>query len=500
MFNKQFLFSKRECPCLEGWNRNDFKDYFLYTHPELNFSREENESLEVFLVGDILDAENTSLTNQEILGDVLAKNDSPSALLEAFGHYCGGFLVFVDDRSSDEQFVFGDTAVTRELFYYQVGPTEIIAGSQPNIIEKVQSLEKYSSQEARSFYESPIFSSKQVYVGDQTEYMGVRRLKPNKVLNIKTGNFDRFFPRKPLESLALDETVEKAAKSIQGFLEAASKRQQLAIPVTAGWESRVLLAASKRIKEQVYYFVVKHPGYTDDHPDIKIPQKLLQRLGLKLNVLEYPQDVQLTNNEREEILQDFSNPRFRIFNYVRHALANNFTGKLVVNGNVSEVARMQWDEIDFPSAWSVAVAQECSNSEYASKIYKDWFEEASPTFVENGYRVSDMLYWEENCANVVAKTNTEFGWKTEVFQPFNSRHLLTTMMSVDKKYRQKQNPEFYAKMVRLLWEDCLTEPVNPGFKKQVIRWMQKLGVYGVYRNGLFKLQMLLSSQKGKIKQ
>ena len=108
-----------------------------------------------------------------------------------------------------------------------------------------------------------------------------------------------------------------------------------------------------------------------------------------------------------------------------------------------------------------------------------------------------MLYWEENSANWVGKANSETRIVAEALQPYNSKKLIKILMSVDKKYRQKQHPILYKKIIENLWPECFSVPINPGFKKKTIRFMQIIGIYGIYRELLMILQLKLAKIKSK---
>ena len=70
----------------------------------------------------------------------------------------------------------------------------------------------------------------------------------------------------------------------------------------------------------------------------------------------------------------------------------------------------------------------------------------------------------------------------ETFSPFNSRELLISLLGLPKKYRRKENPVVYKKIIEHLWPDVLQVPINPGPKKIAIRITQYLGIFPLFRN------------------
>ncbi len=120
---------------------------------------------------------------------------------------------------------------------------------------------------------------------------------------------------------------------------------------------------------------------------------------------------------------------------------------------------------------------------YALKRYSIWLENNNGIFKQYGFRSLDMLYWKENCGNWVSKLKTESRFMGhEIYSPFYSRDFLLTIYGLPKKYRRKQNPIVYKKMIKLLWPEVLAYPVNPGLKKIAMKITQYLGIFPIFRN------------------
>jgi hypothetical protein len=157
---------------------------------------------------------------------------------------------------------------------------------------------------------------------------------------------------------------------------------------------------------------------------------------------------------------------------------------------------MEFDEIFNLTPHKICFIQKYPSLKYAEEKYTKWLNNNKSLFEQNALRILDMLYWEENCANWVAKSKTEFrAFGTEVFSPFNSRELLLTLYGVNKKYRRKQNPVVYRNIIKQLWPEVMQVPINPGAKKVAIRITQYLGIFPPFRN--LKLWWNLSKERIK---
>ena len=58
----------------------------------------------------------------------------------------------------------------------------------------------------------------------------------------------------------------------------------------------------------------------------------------------------------------------------------------------------------------------------------------------------------------------------DVFIPYNCRELLMALMSVDVKDRMTPRCHLYKKMCEHLWEEVLSEPINPNKGKWTVLW------------------------------
>ena len=112
----------------------------------------------------------------------------------------------------------------------------------------------------------------------------------------------RFFPCEGLvKNNNIEQVSKKAAKIIQGYLESASNRTQLLVPVSAGWESRVFLSACKNLMDKATFFVFANNNKPSS-PDSRIPPKLFRKLGKPFKVVEVRKDL-IISQEVEDCIK-----------------------------------------------------------------------------------------------------------------------------------------------------------------------------------------------------
>lgn len=496
LFINQYLVSNRQIKSRLRWNEFKIADFHFHTHPSLKFTHSENTNGSIIIIGDAFDYRNPVHLNQEVADCILSKNkDFKEILHSGYTHSLSGtYLIFYFSNAEKSLYVFGDTAVQRELFHIKNETGLVLLGSSENLLNEHITLKEHKEPSIKAFYNSNEFRKRKAFVTNTTNFESLYRLKPNHYLDISRYEVKRYFPNEKVQQQTLKAGAEKGAKMMKGYIEAISNRYPLMIPVSAGWDSRLFLAASREIKEDITYYVLQTQNKKKTHFDISTPAKLMADLNIPFEVIDYPKEID--NAQYRSISKSISLIREENFQYIINYFHKKHAGKATLNGNVSEVVRLEFDEIWNLNAEKITYTEKYYPHLFPLNEYSKWMDKNSGLFQKHGLRILDMLYWEENCANWVSKSKTEFrAAGTEVFSPFNSRELLMTLYGVKKRYRRKQNPVLYKKMIQLLWPETLQQPVNPGSKKILIRLTQKIGLFSLIRNT--KLQVLMLRQSFK---
>lgn len=116
--------------------------------------------------------------------------------------------------------------------------------------------------------------------GALTAHEGVRRLMPNHYLDLTTWETTRFWPRRDefALGLAFETAVEIVADRMQGFMRAVGHSASAAIALTAGFDSRMLLAAARSVSDRIESFTLTPP---QPGLDQIVSGELARRLGMR---------------------------------------------------------------------------------------------------------------------------------------------------------------------------------------------------------------------------
>ena len=220
------------------------------------------------------------------------------------------------------------------MYYPDVRRTEELwCASQPGIVAQTLGLEM--NEDALALVAADTRPNREHRLpGGTSSHTGMKRLQPNHYLNLTSGEARRYWPLKPLDPLDFTACVEEAAPIMAGVMESASRRFPLAISITAGRDSRLVLAAARQIAGRASYVTVAKPGHAED---VETPARLLPRLGLEHTVIPWPSEV--SEDFAQVFKQNVSLPHEVYIPEAYAVFAYSGLTKVAVTGSAAELVR-----------------------------------------------------------------------------------------------------------------------------------------------------------------
>ncbi|MEZ5199623.1 MAG: hypothetical protein R2764_25560 [Bacteroidales bacterium] len=289
LYRRQFVLSREDSINRPNWINYSLPfGYFLYAHPDVSQADIVEKGKRIVLIGNIYDPFNKTYRNEDI-AERLIKSDKIEDLTIASSAYAGRFLILFS--TSDQMFIFNDASASRKV-YYSCGSGPAWCASQPHVLAAYLKIEKSKDPRVIAYYQSREFHNHDNSgVRNNTVYDNIKQLQPNHYLNLLENKVIRFWPVKRNKLISMTEGVEKGTEMLKGIITSANERDELMMAVTAGNDTRLLLAASRDVSENVFYYINNIPRYDEKHQDIVIPTRLLDKVGLKFNILDYSNDV-----------------------------------------------------------------------------------------------------------------------------------------------------------------------------------------------------------------
>jgi hypothetical protein len=434
----------------------------LSVHPHLNMGQTCREDKSITLLGFVLDPDKPQADDAEILDELMNKLSSCDRFLDHTFKLGGRWILIVNDGR--EIRLFNDAAGLRQVFYTDVNYTkDLWCASQPEIIAAILNLKM--DQDAVDFIDSYEFRKNKEFrwPGYGSPYKEIKHMLPNHSINLKTGLCLRYWPDGPLPYLPLNQAIEKISATFKNLMKSASHRFDLALSVTAGLDSRLVLAASKEMSKSVSYMTVRQIDKPDNHPDVTIPSLLFSKLGLKHDIVK---SSLILNDEFVKVFKKNVTLAHYIYASDAQAILNYYNrSKVAVTGSASEIARSSFrSQLNKPkteevTAQDLATLQAMGGNQFAISSFENWLSGLGEIY---NLDVLDLFEWEQGHGNWLAMCQLEFdiAWK-DIFTPFNCRSLLINMLSVKEKYRKKPKYELFEKLILNLWPEVLSVPINP---------------------------------------
>jgi hypothetical protein len=462
LYRSQFILGPRFVDTFSSWQRLTIRGRLhLTVHPDLNVCCVRHKGKTILLLGFILDPENPQASDREILNALMPNLVSSTELFMQTARFGGRWILIADDGST--VVLFHDAAGLRQVFYTDVGSTQQLwCASQPATLAEILRLQV--DGDAQDFITSPEIRRNREYwwPGDSSLYKEVKHLLPNHYLDLETGRCYRYWPNRNLTRLSLDTVVEACSSVLRGLLAGAVNRFNLVVSLTAGLDSRLVLAACHGIKDQLSYMTLKQINNSlNNDTDIIIASSLLRRLRLRHDlIVSVPKDddlfARIFNQNVTLAHEIWKHDALAIFDFYHHS-------SVVTTGSVSEAVRWHYR---LPlhikqklSGEHLAILTRMGSHPFAVDHFNKWLRGIGDIY---NVDILDLFYWEQRAGNWLAMCQLEFdiAWK-DIFTPYNCRLLLMDMLSADEIYRSPPQHELYKKMILKLWPEVLAEPINP---------------------------------------
>lgn len=460
MFRRQFLLTNRLIEATVNWKHSnlDFteRNLHLYSHPDLEINHVRLQDRLIVLIGYLIDPFDPALSNEDILNRMINVSDL-NGLFKETENLSGRFAILYCD--SKGIYMFHDATGFREI-YYCFHQGEIFCGSTPDIINKYAHMELDTEQSIKEFINSREYRYSGFWVGIRTPYRNIFHLMPNFYLDLDKRTFQRYWPDKGRSEIKLEEGVDLMARILKGTMLCAAKRYYLHQSLTAGYDTRLLLAAVKDMKDQVKFFVNRTCTTTNQVADIKIPCKLAAKFKFDLEVVE---------TENINVDRDFWNIFIKnnVFAREKHlkvfyrAYTKGYDHTHWVTGTFgSEILRIAFPFKKKRITCSDIAKRFCYNNyRYVVNSIEDWLKSTNEFYSETGYNLMNMFYWEQYTGTLHNLSGSEGDIVREEIRPFNCRKLITTYISLPDKYRYRDYPKGYLMIIKALWKEILDVPI-----------------------------------------
>ena len=463
LYPRQFFASYEASHEFEDWKRFVFCDLHVCTHPLLETTAAQScdGQQHGLLLGTILDPYNPSATNEDILRRLLESSSCINHLCEQLYYVGGRFLIFFADRQ--DVYLIGDACGLRTACYTADDP--LVLASQPLLIKHHRPLRE------ATYFESYLRSS---YVANNKEHWlpvgaslfeDLFALRPNHYLRLSDLKQTRFWPRESYTAHAGIDAIHECGWLLQRLIIAASQRFSLALPITAGLDSRVLLAAARSLSADLFCYTLAYRGLTEASPDIAIPRKLMHELRLPHHVIDCGNQAPLSF--QETYARNTFPAHVNDWAHIAYGLLLSYPhDRVCIKGNCSEIARCFYYPYGRPPSsvtetFLASLEHGWQRHDFIMSVLQSWLANSTQNFREAELHPLDMFYWEHRMGSWQAQSQLEWDVAQETISPFNQRQLLHYMLMTPRSERCAPYYRLYKAIINDLWPQTGLQPINP---------------------------------------
>jgi hypothetical protein len=474
-YRRQFLISPVECPALKDWQKAGIGEYTVYVHPDTSLTISRNKLLkdvEMVLIGFIMNPDRPQDSNADIMEEII-KDPSLECIFEKLYHFSGRFVLMI--KNNQDYFIFHDACGLRSVYYTKF-EDRIFAASQPLLFKLVMPL-----IERERFH---LYTNSNYRKGDIehwipsgcTLYENVQHLVPNHYFDFTLYSQKRYWPNRKISRLTLEEGVEQVSELLKKIMIANHARFKLALPLTGGWDSRVILSSCKDIADDMYFYTLSYRTLTESSNDLKIPAKVLAHLGYQHHIIDC----------RKPVDKDFAQ-LYESNAYLSHLddwgqIAYGMQGvypedRYVVKGSCTEIGRCAYYMSGIHGTVSVDsllnIVPRWEQVPFIKEQILKWFAQVNDKNANFGYDVMDLFYMEQRIGSWQAQSQLEWDIVQDSVTPFNNRKILDLLLGVDTKYRSIPDFILFKKIMQKQWPAVLVEPLNPRVFKDSLRLIHR---------------------------
>lgn len=443
----------------------DFKSFAFETlvvkaHKRLAVTIESGDRASLCILGYIFDPEDPSRGNNDICRELSQADGTIEDFLRMIDRYSGRFCILI--RRDCGLYAIPDACALRRI-YYSYSFECVALSSAPKLILDIFDEQPKIGPEKRLLIESKKFLQEESpWYGDGYYDDRIHKVLPNHYLNIGSRCVKRipFYKKKDYQTETM--ILRDVHAAIQGSIVAASNRYRLIQALTSGLESRFLLACSRPVSEHIKYFVFQQ-GISKKHPDVAIPNRLAEKLGVDFQVFVPTglMDEFETRYDREHIFPRKLQKTCNIQYHYEHHKKNNVMN---INGNGGGIIKCNYGHKFNVSFASIRSLSNLPNNSFVDGQLMKWYREVEFLKKKSPITMLDAFYWEQRMGQWGGQFPAEQDIAIEEFSPLNNRRMLLAILEIDNARRCPPRYTFFRDLIRLSWPEVLSEPINPSWQ------------------------------------
>lgn len=359
--------------------------------------------------------------------------------------------------------VVSDAAATRSVFYSQNGG---VLASHASLVEYILG----------GSFEKSSLPFRNGYPGNFTPYARTKILTANLMYRVNRNEIVRYWPTTELPECSVEEAAEHTILSAANALKQLANERKIAIAMTAGFDSRLALAAAVKAGIEFETFTYGEKS-KDTRVDRMVAQELAELVGVSHSVPPVGK-----SDPKLAVKLDEANYGSHHKKWVSGMSAHFGNPQIgIVSGNLMELGRGHYTDVEsqglidasnpsvaaqmylkrFPKRIKLEIDETVGLSKYikiAEGMFAQWLDEIGG-LTPNLLPGVTQFYWEHRMATWYGPAMLERDFYGESFIPFNSHAVFEVLLGVEKSKRESN--ETFIRAINSVDDRLLKIHVNP---------------------------------------
>lgn len=313
------------------------------------------------------------------------------------------------------------------------------------------------------------------YPGNRTPFLRTKILTPNTYYEMSRNAIHRFWPTADLSPRRVEDVADEILDAATTAFINASKGQSLKMALTAGLDSRVILAVglNSGINFDTYTYgdaenTARDRAFARDLADsFGIRHTTVPRLPLSKRLDQLLSEVTYSPHHKGVtggLMELFDNPHSVAVTGNLLEIGRSFYRGRRMEGYPQPVTADAMTQLHYRSmsANSRKIIEEYGLERYidiANLAFQVFIEDTdfhSPAELLDGF---DLFYWEHRMATWHGPALAERDFYAEAFIPFNARNIFEATLSVEQE--ERDNSSVFYRLIEQVDPKLLDLPVNP---------------------------------------
>lgn len=443
----------------------EFHGISIYRDSDLEMSKSENDLVSILLLGFIIDPFFPDRSSEEIIIK-LSQLENKNAFFKELENYSGRYVILY--KNKNDLLVLHDMFGQRQINYSSQKEIFILSSSVQLLNESLCRETEFIPEHEKLIKDNGFSAFDQWFLGDLTWDKNVKKLLPNHYLNLHELSVSRI-PFFPVDYLDEDQVIALCKAVVEGNYKAICNRYEgIFQALTAGYDSRTLLALSKNNWNQIQFYTFRRKD-ANSQRDARIANKLShQFLFNHQTITNIKKDLKFEYEYKQNFIIPRTTPKYYNILYFQKFQE---TKTINITGDGVQMVRNLRSPEQLRSAEQLFDSLKYEYKGFHLNNFSNWLEEARKTANEHDILISDLFTQEIAQGQLTSRWALEFDLSgCEEFNPFSHKRMIYTILK-NIPYEKKISPDYHfqKKLMESAVSGITDIPFNPPTWKGIIK-------------------------------